>query len=217
MKKIIVCLLFTFFLTTAGGQIIYLETGKVLATFDYKNSDGDRLGDLSGSNENNVALGARMAIMGSPVHVSLGGEYFKLAASSSDPTLGNYLEWDATFAGPNLGVDFEFFKPSANRNTDVGFSFYVKAAVAADFMISGTRTLNSQATDLTGVEEFDKPLYFIRAGIGGNYYISRTFVVYAQYMFGRSSLFGNYTDQEQLRFITHNISIGLGINLFYNR
>ena len=26
-----------------------------------------------------------------------------------------------------------------------------------------------------------------------------------------------YTDQEQLRFITHTISIGLGINLFYNR
>ena len=158
-----------------------------------------------------------MAIMGSPVHVSFGGEYNKLAATSSDPALGNYLEWDASFAGANLGVDYEFFKPSANRNVDVGFSFYLKGAVAADFMISGTRKLNNQATDLTGVEEFDKPLYFIRGGIGGNYYISRTFIVYAQYMFGRSSLFGDYTDQEQLRFLTHTISIGLGINLFYNR
>jgi len=217
MKKILGCILIVFFAGTVSSQIIYLETGKVLATFDYKNSDGERLGDLSGSNENNIGLGARMAILGSPVHVSLGGEYFKLAASSSDPALGNYLEWDASFAGPNLGVDFEFFKPSANRNVEVGFSFYVKAAAAADFMVSGTRKLNNQATDLTGVEEFDKPLYFIRGGIGGNYYISRTFVVYAQYMFGRSSLFGDYTDQEQLRFLSHTISIGLGINLFYNR
>jgi hypothetical protein len=217
MKKILGCLLFTSITLTASSQTIFLETGKVLATFDYKNSDGDRLGDLSGSNENNVGLGARMALLGSAFHVSLGGEYFKLAATSSDPTLGNYLEWDASFAGANLGFDYEFFKPSANRNVDVGFSFYVKGAIAADFLLSGTRKLNSQATDLTGVEEFDKPLYFIRGGIGGNYYISRTFVVYAQYMFGRSSLFGDYTDQEQLRFLTHTISIGLGINLFYNR
>ena len=60
MKKILSCLLFTSFMLTAGSQIIYLETGKILATFDYKNSDGDKLSDLSGSNENNVALGARM-------------------------------------------------------------------------------------------------------------------------------------------------------------
>jgi hypothetical protein len=201
----------------ANGQVVFLETGKVLASFDYKNSDGERLDDLSGSNENNVTLGARMAILGSALHVSLAGEYQKLGATSNDNTLGNYLVWDVAFAGANLGIDYEFMKPSANRNADVGFSFYVKGAVAADFLINGTRTFNSVATDLTGEEEFDKPLYFFRGGIGGNYYISRSFVVYAQYMFGRSSLFGDYSNQEQLRFLTHTVSIGLGINLFYNR
>lgn len=217
MKKIIGCLLLTSLVITANSQIIFLETGKVLASFNYKNSDGDRLDELSGSNENNVTLGARMALAGSALHASLGAEYQKFSSSTSDPALGYYLEWDAAFAGANLGIDYEFFKPSANRNTDVGFSFYLKGAAAVDFMISGTQKLNSQASDLTGVEEFDKPLYFVRGGIGGNYYISRSFVVYAQYMFGRSSLFGNYANQEQLRFITHTISIGLGINLFYNR
>jgi hypothetical protein len=84
-------------------------------------------------------------------------------------------------------------------------------------LINGTRILNSQASDLHDVEEFDKPVYFLRGGIGGNYYISRTFIVYAQYMFGRSILIGNYAGQEQLRFISHTVSIGLAINLYYNR
>lgn len=217
MKKIFSCLLITLSILTASSQIVFLETGKVLASFDYKNSEGNTLADLSGSNENNILLGARMALFQSSLHLSLAGEYNKFGATFSDPVLGNYIEWEAAYMGANLGIDYEFFKPSANLNQQVGFSFYIKSSIAADFLINGSRVLNSQAFDLADTEEFDKPVYFLRGGVGGNYYISRTFIIYAQYMFGRSMLFGNYVDQEKLRFITHNISIGLGINLFYNR
>jgi hypothetical protein len=217
MKIIFTWLILTVFVITARGQIIYLEAGKVLASFDYENSDGNSLDNLSGSNESNVVLGARMSLFSSAFHLSVAGEYNKYGATFSDPLLGNYIVWDASYMGANLGFDYEFFKPSANRNQEVGFSFYLKSVCAVDFLTNGTRVLNSQAFDLHDVEEFDKPVYFLRGGIGGNYYISRTFIVYAQYMFGRSILIGNYKGQEQLRFITHTVSIGLAINLYYNR
>ena len=217
MKIIFTWLILTVFVITAGGQIIYLEAGKVLSSFDYKNSDGNSLDNLSGSNESNIVLGARISLFRSAFHLSVAGEYNKYGATHSDPLLGNYIVWDAAYMGPYLGIDYEFFKPSGNRNEEVGFSFYLKSAFAVDFLINGMRVLNSQAFDLHGVEEFDKPVYFLRGGIGGNYYISRTFIVYAQYMFGRSILIGNYAGQEQLKFISHTASIGLAINLYYNR
>ncbi|MFN8207860.1 MAG: hypothetical protein U0T82_10705 [Bacteroidales bacterium] len=37
------------------------------------------------------------------------------------------------------------------------------------------------------------------------------------YRFGRSFLIGNYKDQEQLRYTTHNLNVGLTINLQYKR
>ena len=202
---------------SASSQHVYLETGKVLFSFNYKNSDGETLSDLSGSNENNFGLGLRMSLFRTAWHLSAGATYNKYGAESSDKVLGNYNVWDLAYMGANLGVDYEFFMPSGNLNEEVGFSFYIRGTFGADFLINGTQKLNNQVSDLTGVEEFDKPIYFLSGGVGGNYYISRAFIIHARYTYGRSILIGNYEDQEQLRFITHSVSVGLSFNLFYNR
>ncbi len=217
MKKIFGIFLFAFLMTAVKSQQIYLETGKVLSLFDYKNSAGARLGNLKGTSQNSLGLGFRMPVRQSAFNVSLGVSNDKFGATSTDPALGNYSEWYASYIGVNLGVDYEFHKPPMVNNNRHGFSYYVKGICATDFLINGKQRLNSTVIDLSGVEEFDKPVYFLKGGAGVYYYITRSYIAFAQYMFGRSILLGNYEGQEQLHYVTHTITIGFSVNLTYKR
>jgi hypothetical protein len=217
MKKIFVCLLFVSFMLTVNGQQVYLETGMVISSFVYKNSSGNSLDNLKGTYRNSLGLGVRMPVMKSAWHISLEASNNKYGATTSDQILGNYSEWDVSYLGVNLGVDYEFFKPPMINIDRQGFSFYLKGVFATEFLINGKQKLNSQVFDLSGEEEFDKPVFFLKGGIGFNYYITRTYVAFAQYMFGRSLLFGNYSGQEKLNYVTHCFTLGFSIDLFYNR
>ena len=214
MKKLFTVLCSLLIVFTASSQIIHFETGKLLSTFNYKNSEGSALKGLKLSNQNNLGAGLRMSILYSPWHISFDALYNKYFTKGSDPVLGNYYEWDFTNLGVNLGIDYEFFKPPVNYNEQHGFSVSLKISAAAEFLIDGTQNLNNQLTDLNGVEEFDKPFYFLRGGIVLNYYISKTYVVFAQYTGSMSFLIGNYKNQEQLRLMSHNVNVGIAINLF---
>lgn len=217
MRKFFGCLLFACFTLTLSSQQVYIKTGKVISSFDYKNSSGDPLTDLEGAFLNSVGLGARVSIMESPFNVSFEIANDKFGATSSDTLLGNYSEWDVSFLDLNLGLDYEFFRPLYNKNDPEGFSFCIKAIFATDILIKGKQKLNSQVYDLTGVEEFDKPVLLAKGGICLNYYINRSYVVFAQYLYGRSFLYGNYTGQEQLRYTTHSICLGFAVNLLINQ
>jgi len=217
MKKILSCFLLAFIMLSLHSQYLYLETGKLISSFKYKNSEGGSLSDLKGSNQNTLGAGFRMSLFQSPLHISLGVAHDKFGATSSDLELGNYSEWEAAFLGANLGVDYEFLQPRMNPSQHDKFSFSVKGIFGTDYLIKGKQKLNNQVYDLTGVEEFDNPVFFLKGGATFNYYITRSYVAYGQYIFGRSILFGNYNGQEQLRFITHNVNIGFSVSLFYNR
>jgi len=216
MRKLLGCLIFTCFVLTVSSQQIYLKTGKVLSSFDYQNSEGNSLSNLEGAFLNNLGIGARTPVFKSPCNISFEISNDKFSASSSDTLLGNYSEWDVSFLDLNLGVDYEFLRPLYNRNDPEGFSFCLKAIFATDFLIKGKQRLNNQVFDLTGVEEFDKPVFMVKGGACINYYITRSYVAFAQYLYGRSFLIGNYSGQEQLRYTTHSISIGFAINLLIN-
>ena len=215
MKKIFGCLLFFAFILTASGQQLYLETGMVISSFDYKNSNGERTDNLKGTYRNNLGLGIRMPLMKSPWNLSFEVSNNKYGASGSDPVLGNYSEWDVSYLGLNAGIDYEFFKPMVHNTGQERFSFYLKGIIATEFLINGKQKLNSQVFDLSGEEEFDKPLFFTKGGIGVNYYLSGNYVVFAQYIFGRSILIGNYAGQEKLNYNTHSITLGLSVDLFF--
>lgn len=217
MKNILACLFLSFFVFAAEGQQVFLETGLVISSFDYRTSDGSKIDNLKGAGKSCFGLGFRMPVMKSPWHAVIEVTNNNYGATSSDPDLGNFSEWDVSFLGINLGGDYEFFKPKMINIERNGLSFYIRGVAAAEFLMSGKQKLNSQVYDLSGEEEFDKPVFFAKGGIGGNYYLTRSYIVFAQYMFGRSILFGNHTGQEKLNYTTHAITLGITADLSYKR
>ncbi|MFA6401299.1 MAG: hypothetical protein WCX31_06695 [Salinivirgaceae bacterium] len=213
MKKIIFLSILLGSLLTAQSQQIYMDFGKTFSTFEYKNSEGNELVNMIGTNQNNLGVGYRHCIQKTGFHVLGGVSYQKYGAQASDTILDNYYKWDATYIGANAGFDYEFFKPEFNYSERYRFTLYLRGMIAAEFLMQGTQIVNNQLTDLKGVEEFNQPLYFARGAIGGKYYLSKSLSVYAQYMGGKSFLFGDYSNKEQLRIITHSINVGISVNL----
>ena len=205
---------------SGNAHIFSLEYGKIISTFDYKNSDGDRLENLENQTNNHLRLGWRMHFKTSELYMLSGISYNKYGAKGSDPSLGNYYEWDVNYVGVNLGVGYEFFKIKSFYNfpyvsADQGITFFLQASIASDFLVQGTQTINSDIYDLIGVEQFDKPFIFAYGGIGIAYYASKTISVNGIYTYGQSfSVFkSDSNDQEKLNFITHAFSLGISISL----
>jgi hypothetical protein len=217
MKKLFICLLFISLSVSLSSQQLYLEAGKVISSFAYKDSEGNTPEDLDGTIQGSIGFGYRFALMSSAWHLSFEVSNNNYGATSSDQTLGNYSEWDVSYLGLNLGVDYEFFKPEIYNAERQGFSFYLKGMIATEFLLSGKQKTNNQVFDLKGAEEFDQPAYFVKAGTGLNYYITRNSVVSVQYIFGRSILFGDQSGKEQLHYNTHTLSLGFSIRLFNNK
>ncbi|MCK9207152.1 MAG: outer membrane beta-barrel protein [Salinivirgaceae bacterium] len=214
MKHLIFLGFLLLMLTHVQSQQIYLDLGKTFSQFDYKNTEGEKLEGLLGSNQNNLGLGYRISILKTGWHVLGGVSYQKYGAKGSDQSLGNYYEWDATLLGANAGIDYEFFKPEFNYSERYRFTLYLRGMAATEFLMQGTQIMNSQIYDLKKKEEFDQPFLFLRGSIGAKYYLSKVLSVYAQYMGGKSFLFfGNYSNKEQLRITTHSFNIGISICL----
>ena len=217
MKNILFCVLLVAFVSNAAGQQFYLETGMVISSFNYRNSDGDRLTDLKGTNLNGFGIGAAMPVMKSPWMVFLELSNNKYGATPSDPEIGNFSEWDVSCLGLTLGGSYVFFKPRMINIDREGFSATVRAALAPELLIAGKQKLNSQVYDLSGEEEFDKPFFFVKGGVSVNYYLTRNYIVFSRYMFGRSLLFGNYDGQEKLNIMSHTISLGFALDISHRR
>lgn len=217
MKKFLISLVLASFVFAATAQQIFLETGMIISSFDYKTSEGSKIENLKGAVKNCFGLGVRMPVMKSQWHALLKFSDNKYGATGSDPELGNFSEWDVSYLGINLGADYEFFKPKMINIDRNGLSFFIRGLISTEFLLSGKQKLNSQVYDLSGEEEFDKPTFFVKGGIGGNYYLTRDYIVFAQYFFGRSLLFGNYSGQEKLNYTTHAISLGITVDLTYKR
>jgi hypothetical protein len=217
MKRLALLLLFLLVILTSQGQMFFIETGKLLVSINYKNSSGESNTPWTGSIRNNLGVGYRQPLFSTPLHVSVEALYNPYFIQGSDKQLGNFFEYDLNCLGTEILFDYEFLKPYLGRNDRQGFSFSVLAGGMADFLVKGTQRINDQVYDLIGKEEFDKPAVFLKTGAMVNYYLSKNYIVFARYRFGRSFLIGNYKDQEQLRYTTHNLNVGLTINLQYRR
>lgn len=198
---------------TAPAQKVFVEVGKSISTFNYKTSNGATLDNLTGGNSNRISLGTRLPLFNSDLHFTFEALYHEYAAQGSDPILGNFFSWDFINTGANIGFDYEIHKPSVSFNVQQGFSFVVKAMVASEFLVMGTQNINDQINSLKDAPEFDKPFYFARGGAAINYYFDPAHVISISYILGKSFLFGDYTNQEQLTLFSHSFSIGLCVNL----
>lgn len=208
MKRILILISFLCF-TSVFSQQLYIEAGTTVSKFDYKNSQGEPLDNLLSKPNTYLAMGYRHVINNAKtLYVSIGGLYNGYGAIGSDNRLNNYFEWDVSYLGVNAGLDIRLFQLR-------DFSFYLKGAVAFEFLIRGTQTVNNQVFNLVGEDEFNNNIIFTRGSFGMQYPISSNTSIFANYTYGRTVLIGNANavDNEQLNLNTHQFGLGLIISL----
>jgi hypothetical protein len=208
--KINILMLLLLTATIATAQQLYVEGGKTMSSFDYKNSQGNSLDNLQATAHSFIAIGYRNQLLIKNLHLSFGTSYAGYGAIGSDDTVGNYMEWDTNYLGVNVGIDYELFKVNETK-------FYIKGTNSVAFLLQGTQTFNNRVIDLKNRDDFDKTLFNFRAGFGFSHPISENLSLYAQYMHGRSLNLSegtaNTPSQEELRIVSDNISFGLLINI----
>lgn len=220
MFKTTIALVFLlFYLNSTNAQQFNFEIGKVISSFDYKNSEGEKLSNLLGTTDNHLAIGFKNPLRSSNFYFLSSVFYNKYGAKGSDESVGNYYDWIVNYLGLKIGAGYEFLKTSSqinfkNTNSEEAFTFYVQVEGGSEFLVQGTQTINNAVYSLKGVEQFDKPLIFALGSLGINYYATKSLSVFFQYTGGKSfSLFKSGDDKEVLNFITHTFSLGVGINL----
>lgn len=205
---------------TLSGQQVYMETGKTISSFDYKNSDGNTLDNLHGEIHNFMKVGFRTYSPVKRLNYFAGLSFNKYGAKGSDESVGNYFDWNVNYLGLELGADYEIYKKRyAIRNLN-DLTFFLNASLTPEFMVSGMQTINSNVYNLMGEEQFKYPFLFVRGGCGVSYTLSKTFTLILQYMGGKGFplKFGDPEDKEKLRINSHNIGFGLSIDLpTYNK
>jgi hypothetical protein len=215
MKNILLAIWLTSCCTVVTGQQLSVTYGRMFSQFDYEDSQGNSLEGLSGTWGNAIMLGYQAPLAKQKWYINTGILLNEYGARGSDKALDNYYEWDVHYVGVNVGVDFQFLEQQKFFANQDGFYFYVKADVSAEFLINGTQRINNQLYDLKGEEQFDKPVLFLRGGLGANYCVSKRLAVFMQYMGGKSfPVFGTSSgDKEKLQYVSHTISVGMLLNL----
>jgi hypothetical protein len=209
MKKITLAF-FILVATSTFAQQIYIEGGKTISSFDYKNSEGDRFDNLQATPHSFMTLGYRNQIFAKKLNISLGMRYAGYGAMGSDDSIGNYMAWDVNYLELNTGLDYGLFNINKAQ-------FYMKGVVSVAFLLQGTQTINNRVINLKNQDDFDKAVFDFRAGFGFSHPISNNLSFYAQYMHGRSLTLKEGTavtsDQEVLRYVSDNVSFGFLINI----
>ncbi len=203
MKKITLMILLLTATTIATAQQLYVEGGKTMSSFDYKNSQGTSLANLQATAHSFMAIGYIKPVLFDKMFASLGASYAGYGAIGSTDAVGNFMEWDTNYLEVNLGVDYEFY-------TYKNFTFYVKTALSLGFFVQGVQTLNNKVIDLKN-SDFDKVSLGFRTGFGFSHPISENLSFYAQYVHGKT--FDSASGKEKLRIKSNNVGFGLLIDI----
>ncbi|PKQ46918.1 outer membrane beta-barrel protein [Confluentibacter flavum] len=206
-KQTLQLLLFFVGTTIASAQQLYLEAGKTSSSFDYKNSQGERLDNLQASNHTFMSLGYRDNLASSEkLNGSLGIGYAGYGAIGSDNTLEGILEWNVNYLELNAGLDFNLFAIHDS-------AFYLKGLFSTGVLLQGTQSFNNEVINLKNADDFDKTMFSFKAGAGFLHPVSDELSFYVQYLFGKSLNQSGNDDYESLRIESHNISLGALIEL----
>ena len=183
------------------SQQINTQVGRVSTTFDYKDSEGEKLEDLYPDNGFSYAVGYRMPLT-DRIFVNADLIYNTYSSFGSDELYGNSYSWRTEYFGLSAGVEGEVWKKRS-------FTLLARADVDPQLMTKGTQLINEQAYDLKGVEQFDKPMIFYRGGIGVNFCAETSLALSLKYMYGIGSGLGSSKDSERFKMRTSTISIGV--------
>jgi flagellar motor protein MotB len=205
MKKNLIAVLLFAGAATINCQQILLEGGQTISNFRFESSEGNTLENLNARTFTYLKIGYRSDILTENLFLSAVASYSGYGAKGSTRTVDNYFEWDLSYLGLNVGLDYAFYQAG-------DFKFYLKGDGSVEFLVRGTQTLNNQVYKLTGEEDFDSPIYMLRAGLGAQYKVSDKLSVFTQYSYGGGSPFKG--GEEKLSFRTHNFGLGLLIDIF---
>jgi hypothetical protein len=204
MKKITLLIVLLTATTIATAQQLYVEGGKTISSFNYKNLQGNSLNNLQATTHSFMAIGYRNQLFTKKLNLSLGATYTGYGAIGSDDVVGNFMEWDVNYAGLNVEVDYNIFKIKKA-------SVYVKGGMSAAFFIQGSQTLNNSVIDLKNKDDFNKTLYDFRAGFGFSHPISEDLSFYVQYVYGKS--LDMASGDAELKIASNQVGFGLLINI----
>lgn len=203
-------ILFTFvFLigSTLYGQQLYMESGSTISSFDYKNSQGQRLNNLLSRSKTHFGMGYRHTLNGAKtLFLNAGISYNNYGAIGSESRVDNYFEWDVSYLGANAGLDLKIFQLR-------DLIFYANGSAALEFMVRGNQTINNDVFNLVGEEEFNNNILFLRVGVLMQYPISSSTAIYVGYKYGSSVLINSGESEEKLKLNAHQFGIGFIINL----
>tara|TARA_R110002050_G_scaffold273113_1_gene417046 strand:- start:41480 stop:42115 length:636 start_codon:yes stop_codon:yes gene_type:complete len=207
IKKIAQLLLLFIISSVASAQQLYLETGKTSSSFDYQNSQGDKLDNLQATTHNFMTLGYRFNIATiEKLKGAFGVGYMSHGAIGSDNALNGIMEWNANYLEFNASLDYSLF--SIKKTI-----FYIKGVFSTGFLVQGTQNLNNEIINLKNVDDFNKAMISFKSGAGFLHPVSKELSVYVQYLFGKSLNQSGSTDYESLRIKSHNISFGVLIDI----
>jgi hypothetical protein len=203
MKKVtLILLLLT--ATIATAQQLYVEGGKSLTSFDYKNSQGTSLENLQGTANSFMAVGFRSHLFTKKLNLSLGVTYVSYGAIGSDDVVENFMEWDVNYAGLDVSLDFNLFHIKKA-------SVYIKGGMSAAFFVQGSQTFNNNVIDLKNNDDFDTTLLTTQVGAGFSHSISEDLSFYVQYLYGKS--LDMASGAAELKITSSNIGFGLLIDI----
>lgn len=209
MKKqcllIICCLVIGF----VQAQELFVEGGKSITSFAFKDVLSNELDNLRPTNHTYLDLGYRGDLFGEQVKFIGGLGLHTYGSRGSDANATNFFEWETTYVSLQAGVDIEIIK--ANR-----FSFHVRATVAPEFLMQGTRVLNNQVLDINGLEDFDTPIIFLRGAASFEYKVSDGITTFLQYRYGQGTQLEKSASGGELTYFSQDIGLGLMFNLKMN-
>jgi len=209
MKKLYILIILSslFGFQSLMSQEIMTETGLSFTSFEFKNSQGNKLENLQPTTQNYLSFGYRQNVLKDIIHVIGGLSFSKYGAIGSEDAINLFYKWETSYLAINLGLDIKAvqFKKLA---------FYLRGTISPEFLLQGTQTINNQVFDLKEADEFDNTNTFFRGGFLLEYNITDTFSIFGKYNFGKSTT--NGTDQE-LKFKTNDVGIGLVFSLMPNK
>lgn len=206
-KRILQFVLFFLVTSAMSAQQLYLEAGKTLSSFDYKDSQGTKPSNLQATSHSFMTMGYRTNILNETFNASLGLGYFEYGAVGSDNALQGIMTWDVNYLEFNGALDFNLFAINKAK-------FYLKGVTSVGILVQGTQSLNNEIINLKNVDDFNKSMVSFKFGAGLMYPVSRELSFYVQYLSGKSLNQSSNKDYETLRIKSDNVSFGVLIQLF---
>ncbi|MDX9750059.1 MAG: hypothetical protein RBT71_03145 [Flavobacteriales bacterium] len=201
----------------ADAQQTYMHVGADRSELLYTNSQGDKLEGMHPGTGLTLAAGLRRPFRSlvSKWHYTAGLIYERYGMRGTGPApYRDYLEWRTDYLGADLGVERDLITLGQGGKGSNGPTVFARAAAAPQFLVKGAQTIGSEVYDLRGVEQFDAPLLFLRAGAGLNYCVSNRTAIVVDYLFAHGMRLPGvpWPDDERLAFRTHTLRVGIMIS-----